>query len=300
MRAFMGIIFLLLTIVSLESKAQFTIDAGDNSVYCDDADNYIPVQLGGNPTASGGTEPYTYKWETYWTMELGNTTYTYFASYFLSDTTAANPTVEWISPDYTPLQFRLTVTDANNQTIIDSTVVSFSVWYFTLDYWEFDIMQGDSIYLNYGPGAFSNYEPCEYLWRPNHGITDSTHVSFWAKPDHSITYNVTITDAVGCRIDRLSRYHIYVTPVSTEDISLNKSIEAFPVPAENKLNFRINRQFSEEILLVMYDFTGRELLKELFNTDNFSVDVSNFKSGVYFCKMFQGENLIGTEKVVVK
>ncbi|NTW26199.1 MAG: T9SS type A sorting domain-containing protein, partial [Lentimicrobium sp.] len=300
MRVFIGVIIMLLATLSLESKAQFTIDAGDNKVHCNNADNYTPVRLGGNPTATGGTEPYTYKWEAYYFFELGNFSWTYFASYFLSDTTAANPTVEWMTPDCTPIQFKLTVTDANNQTIIDSTIVSFSVWNFTLDYWEFNIMQGDSIYLNYGPGAYSNYEPCEYLWRPNHGITDSTHASFWASPDHSITYNVTITDAAGCRIDRLSRYHIYVTPVSTEDISLNKSIEAFPVPAEQKLNFRINRQMSEEILLIIYDFTGRELLKEVFNNDSFSIDVNNFNAGLYVCKLFQGENLLGTEKVVIK
>jgi len=299
MRIIIRIVINVLLSLPLNLFAQLTADAGPDKVLCFGADNFVPVQLGSNPTAVGGTGPYTYKWETHFFYQMGNFTITQFASDFLNDTTSANPIVEWGTFNHTPLYFKLTITDANNQTAIDSTIVNFSSWLFTNDYWEFHIQQGESIYLNYGAGAYSNYPPYEYLWRPGHGITDSIHESFWAAPDTSIVYNVTITDALGCRIDEMARYHVYVTPVSTENISINNTIRIFPVPASQKLNFRLKQQQTEELLLLVYDLTGKMILNQVFETVNFSVDINELKPGTYIYRLFGGGELIGSEKFEV-
>lgn len=301
MKTIFRIIIHVLSSLPLALNAQLTADAGPDKVHCFGADNLVAVHLGSNPTAVGGTEPYTYKWETSFFYQMGNFTIAQYASDFLNDTTSANPTVEWGTFNHTPLSFKLTVTDANNQISIDSTIVSFSSWLFTNDYWEFHIQQGESIYLNYGAGAYSNYPPYEYLWRPGHGISDSVHESFWATPDTSIVYNVTITDAVGCRIDEMARYHVYITPVSADFFSIGKPIQVYPVPANmQKLNFRLNHQKPQELLLYVYDLTGKLILKGNLDTDSFCIDINDLKPGIYVYRLFGDGDLIGSEKFEIQ
>lgn len=300
MKIIIQIVVNVLLSLPLALFAQLTADAGPDKVHCSGADNFVTVQLGSNPTAAGGTAPYTYKWETRFFYQMGNFTITQSASDFLNDTTSANPIVEWGTFNHTPLNFKLTITDANNQTSIDSTIVNFSSWLFTNDYREFHIQQGESIYLNFGAGAYSNYPPYEYLWRPGHGISDSIHESFWATPDTSIVYNVTITDALGCRIDEKARYHVYVNPVSAEFIPTDNTIRVFPVPATKRLNFRLNQQKAQELLLLVYDLTGKLILNEVFDTVNFSVDINELKTGIYVYRLFGGGELIGSEKFEVQ
>lgn len=63
---------------------------------------------------------------------------------------------------------------------------------------QFEINQGDSVFLSGMHNVGGGFPPYEYLWRPNHGLSDSTSLSFWAKPEFSIAYYVTKTDSAGC------------------------------------------------------------------------------------------------------
>ncbi len=300
MKIFTRSLFSVLLTLPFALQAQLTADAGNDKTLCSGADNYIAVQLGSSPTASGGTGPYTYTWETRFFYQMGNFTITQYASDFLNDTTSANPVVVWGTFNNTPLNFKLTITDANNQTAVDSTLVSFSSWVFTNDFWEFHILQGDSIYLNSGAGAFSNYPPFDYLWRPSHGITDSVHETFWAAPDTSVIYNVTITDAMGCRIDEMARYHVYVSPVSVEAPSTENTIRVFPIPARQELNFRLNQQKATKFMVQIYDLTGKQIMNSDFHSLNFSIDVSRLQPGIYTYRLSGNGAVLMSEKFEIQ
>ena len=55
------ILFLIFLIsFSTQVNGQLTVNAGNDTTACMCRDT---IRLGGNPTANGGKEPYTYKWE---------------------------------------------------------------------------------------------------------------------------------------------------------------------------------------------------------------------------------------------
>jgi hypothetical protein len=49
---------------------------------------------------------------------------------------------------------------------------------------------------------------------PNHGLTDSTSLAFWAKPANFVAYYLTLTDSAGCVATGAPVYHVNVLPVS--------------------------------------------------------------------------------------
>ena len=58
MKIFTRSLFSVLLTLPFALQAQLTADAGNDKTLCSGADNYIAVQLGSSPTASGGTGPY--------------------------------------------------------------------------------------------------------------------------------------------------------------------------------------------------------------------------------------------------
>jgi hypothetical protein len=260
------------------SNAQCIADAGPDKVVC----NFFGVSndpIGGFPSATAGTPPFTYAWETEYTFGI-STIYTYTASAFLNDTTLANPSFVWMSSEIDSLRFILTVFDANSQICKDTVYIKFSNLYIHPGQLGFTIQQGDSIFLNYGTNILSSTPPIEYLWRPNHGLTDSTSLSFWAKPDTSIAYYATITDSAGCTATEGPYYFIHVLPVSVEELS-NLNVAIYPNPATDFIKIRKNK--NDKLTFHLYNIEGK-LLRE-FSLDKGLEEIKltpELDSGFYF------------------
>jgi len=280
MRAFFLIALTLFA--SITTNAQLVANAGPDKANCWNADNNEDPILGADTVASGGTAPYTYKWEAHDIVAIGPYSWHYFASYFLTDTTAANPVMINYSQNE-EVVFKLTVTDANNQISIDTVVVKHSTFSWTLDYWEFTIHQGESIYLQWGAAAYSDRPPFQFYWHPTHGLSDSTSETFWAHPDHSIRYFCKVTDALGCYVDA-GRYTINVIPVSTNDIEL-VSASIFPNPASNRLNFKLDEQLNQPRELNIYSLDGKLIYRQAVETSEFSTDISVLHAGEYLYRI---------------
>ena len=111
---------IIILIISLPSFGQLQVDIGDDLIICiEDWYPELPT-LGGNPTAFGGVTPYTYCWSTEHPFIMGPL----WASDFLNDTTAANPTLQ--NPVHDSLLFKLIVTDSLGNQAEDSIMILFS------------------------------------------------------------------------------------------------------------------------------------------------------------------------------
>ncbi|MFA5417209.1 MAG: T9SS type A sorting domain-containing protein [Bacteroidales bacterium] len=287
------ILTVFIVIYSSNLFAQCNANAGPDKVVCVGNNGVEPVQIGGNPTAVAGTPPFTYTWEGKYQLTIGNLTFTTTASEILDDTTLANPTV--INSTGLTDYFKLivTVTDANSQVCKDTMWVRYSNFGYNLSVFIFSIQQGDSILLSQGSNVDGGIPPLQYLWRPNHGLTDSTHLDFWAKPQHSIDYYVTVTDAAGCSFEGPEYYWISVNPVGIETVNNSDVVVSIsPNPARETIHFKINKENKGNLLLKIFDLSGRLLITETFQGNEKSVNVQDFKSGTYAFLLFESEVLL--------
>ena len=57
----------------------------------------------------------------------------------------------------------------------------------------------------------------------------------------------------------------------------------------------------EDAEIELYDFTGKKLLEKQISagTENAEIDVSHFKNGMYFCRLFS-EKYNATQKLIIQ
>jgi hypothetical protein len=283
-------LILLLVFFSFGSAAQFTADAGKDTTICQSWQGTSSFTFGGSPAALGGTPPYTYTWECNYLYAIGSFSHLMTASYFIDDTTSANPVLIYSVSE--PVTFYLTVEDATGAIATDSILVSTSVFGLHLGEWNFSLLAGDSVKIDFGPNVMGGMGPLEYLWQPNHGLIDSTSASLsWVKPTSSISYYVTITDSIGCEVTGAPFIHVGVGYAGLDNnISANKgSLFVYPNPTHGKL--QLTEVATKYARVIIYDEQGREVA-ELVPLLNESIDISHLQNGKYTLVFSDG-----TEKV---
>ena len=281
----------LLTLFNtLIASAQLTVDAGNDTTFCG-----LNFQLGGSPTASGGTPPYAYVWETSYSDAFGSFT----ASTFLNDTTIANPSLIFPEANDKLLTFKLTVTDALNNIIVDSSKANVGFYPFVthLSHGVGHINAGDSIMLEPGGLNWGSY-PFTYEWSPNYNLSDSTIENPWAKPNTTTEYYCTLTSITGCR-SPLQYSQVYVNPLAVEEASLNKSIKLYPNPSSNQLVIEGLGHQEENIIIDIKSVTGKlALTQKVINFEKTTVNTSEIPSGVYIVTIREGKNVVKSQKWV--
>ncbi|PLX10349.1 MAG: hypothetical protein C0594_05085, partial [Marinilabiliales bacterium] len=148
-------------------------NAGDKPSYCygDSA------QLGGQPTAAGGTEPYFYLWS---------------PASDLSDSTISNPfTHSTITETY-----YVTVTDANGCTDVANTTCTVRELPVIDAGPDQNICISGSVQI--GGIAISGFPPYSYNWVPADGLDHATTAQPEASPISTTNYTVIVSDSYSC------------------------------------------------------------------------------------------------------
>lgn len=286
---------LYFVLISNYSLAQLSIDSGgDTIILCQD--NLNIISLGGNPTISGGYSPYIYIWSIASPIVLvQGSSIVLHASDFLDDTTASNPIIIDGYGVVDSLCFYLTVIDAIGQIQVDSSLVYFSMFVEHLSNFTYDLLAGDSILLN-GANISSSFEPHTYLWQPNHGLTDSTSLSYYAKPDYSIAYYVTATNSLGCVYTGAPYHYINIHYLNIEDVLIQeKHISLYPNPSNGEVFLLDEDEIVKSISI--FDMNNKLITNLNGNTNKF--DLSAFPKGVYFIKI-ELEGQIITKKLILE
>ena len=284
-------ILIVLTLIfsTFFAKAQFTANAGNDTITCEED----TLQLGYFPSAYGGIPPYTYVWEASYTIGIN----TFYASTFLNDTTIPNPLLITQLSNLETLTFKLTVTDSLLNVAVDSVTITFSKFSILLVDNFATINQGDSVQLlNTINGGIP---PLTYQWTPNYNLSDSTDEYPWAKPDTTTFYICTVTDSNGCKTSNGDIFEVYVNPSNVIDNSINSKFKMYPNPSINELTVEYLGEFSNNLKIEIYNTNGKlELIKELNQLTRTTINTQHIPVGIYFIVIKNNQEVIATQKWV--
>ncbi|MDQ6758017.1 MAG: T9SS type A sorting domain-containing protein [Bacteroidota bacterium] len=86
---------------------------------------------------------------------------------------------------------------------------------------------------------------------------------------------------------------------SNTTTSAHYNLSIFPNTAHNNLIITIPKNIDvRQTIIKFYDMYGR-IVKQITNTKNYNdISISNFKSGVYLVKIFDGNKEIMTKKII--
>jgi len=292
-------LFLLFVIVVVPSLvwAQCIADAGDDKIICVGLFGVDTTQIGGN-LAGGGMPPYTYSWQVNHTVTVGGSTFSSSASDFLDDSTLAQPKiVSQATAENESIAFVLTVSDFNGAVCRDTVNIRFSSFIYGLSYISYSITLGDSVWLDHGSNISGGIPPYTYLWTPNHGLSDSLSMSFWAQPDSSIHYSLWLTDSAGCRAFDADYYRITVGYLGDADLESGTGFNVYPNPAGDYLH--IENPFAEIGFVRMLDMQGR-VMRDSMRIPGMaltSLDLADLPAGVYLLELSFSSGRTFTRKI---
>ena len=242
-----------LTITSV--SVELTADAGENDTLCW-GDTTI---IGGSPSATGGTSPYTYIWK---------------PSYGLDDSTIANPTA---SPE-SSMTYILIVVDALGDTAIDTVSL-------IVDSEIIPPFGGDTVsytsgtYVDMNATTTGGTPPYSYLWSPAEYFDDPTSPGQSILADSTRTYYITIADAFGCSILDSITVEV-ITSISEVKIPEKMVFSAFPNPFNSSVCFHIPENGEIEIT----DISGKTIFRSDVSSNSFVWKPKNLAGGVYIAK----------------
>jgi hypothetical protein len=290
-------IFTLL-LLSFYSEAQCIADAGGTKAVCSSWNSIDTIFLGATPSANFGQPPYTYIWEAYQSIQIGQFTFETFASDLLDDTTIANPRIT--STLENPIYFFLTVIDANNDTCKDSALVFFSNFNSHLGTFGLTINQGDSVNVNFGPNIGGGIGSLSYLWRPNHGLIDSTNATFSTSPDYSIHYYVTATDSLGCASVGSPFIYIQVIPVSSNLKEEKNIFQIYPNPTKDFVIIDFENENFENLKVEFFDFNGKMIFQKEITSNKNNINLNGFSKGIYFYQISNKTEILEKGKLMIE
>ena len=251
----------------------------DVSVYeCNNPD--FPANAGGNKSICPGDS-----------VQLGTTNYEYYKFKWypktgLSDTTSGTP---WVKP-------LVTTTYYLQQTNFFDTLTTDNVTIYVNDCSDAEaggnraVCKGNSIRL-----GSTNYAYNRYSWHPATGLSDTTSGMPLATPTVTTVYYLTQYSM----LDSLSRDSVLVKVIDCDSMN-NNVITIYPNPTQGEFYIEFSEYVPEEARFTISNALGQALIKSDIGREERKklVNTSTLASGVYFCRVYAGENLLKYEKIV--
>ncbi len=138
-----------------------------------------------------------------------------------------------------------------------------------------------------------------YAWyeASNPNDTLSKEAFLKVKPKQSTTYVLSQADF------KFDYTFDTITVFVSEEYCDKPAWKIYPNPTKGELTFSFNLHIPENSIVQFFDPLGRlvnqQYLKSLQEEYESILDISTLAAGVYFCKIYFGDNILGTEKVVL-
>ena len=87
--------------------------------------------------------------------------------------------------------------------------------------------------------------------------------------------------------------------LGVEDFDINTFV-MYPNPTASELNFEYSTLDSNVFNVIITDTQGRTVVTNTINASNQSMDVTNLSSGLYQVLIMDGNDLVGTKKLLKK
>lgn len=276
MKKYFSIVFMVFLVYG-RLQAQCVANAGINQHRCS-ADSTI--QLGGNPTATGGSPPYIYEWTINPIPFFSQSTPFLYASHILNDTSIANPTLIY-NDIGDSVAFFLKITDNLGCQSFDTCILTTSLFNMHLTTWQYYINLGDSVYLNQIPNVSGGFGNSSYNWLPVHGLNNTNLPSgFWAKPDSSVAYIATVTDSKGCqKTGGGPTYFVNVGTVGVDKID-DDYFRVYPNPTSDYLF--IDFSDTDDSILRLFNCYGQNV--QTLKGKN-KIDLTRYPVGIYYLQI---------------
>lgn len=291
------VISFILAFSPMISWAQgLVVNAGRDTVVC--IDSLDTLYLGGYPTAIGGTQPYSYTWYTEPWIFSGFPQLSKHTSYWLSDTTVANPILKFLDLEDSTRQFRVTVVDSLGQSAHDWVSITAcgngpvplgnSVIYPTV---------GDTVTFSVG-NSFSCAIDSITWEHPKEFVVSSN-------PNGSITVVIdridfqypiaTAHNAQGCEVFQwMNPLVVEVYPLGFLNEGEDRHMSVFPNPADEVIEINGIR---DRAIIRLMSLDGTIVLEQLVNS-GYEVDISMIPQGIYLISVSDSTQ-INTKRLVV-
>ena len=160
---------------------------------------------------------------------------------------------------------------------------------------------GDSTYIGRDPD-FAIDTGCVWYRLPNTTTSIDTISGMWIKPNAPGTYTYVVRQQLECSA---LKWDTVVITVRDFDVGIRENKlnswkpEIYPNPAGSKLMIKSTRE-KEDLIILIFDITGREVLSKQLKTDNFTgvVDL-DLPSGAYLVKINNAQIQVLTKNLLI-
>ena len=143
-----------------------------------------------------------------------------------------------------------------------------------------------------------------YSFSNSMDVSNSTSVIVTGESEAD-TISVTAYDTfMDGKDDQLEGHESWFTYASQFPVGVNNAIlpitdvSVFPNPFHDHLIFEMQRNLTQPISVIIYDFSGREMLRiNQTTTKEIEINTLNWNEGVYFFKLISNDKLISSAKI---
>ncbi len=248
--------------------------------------------MGGKPTAKNGVEPYLYKWTS--VIYDRNHKIIDFKNKIINNDTIANPIYSgnYVLPDLF-VKFYVNVTDKDQNSGIDSIMITKSSIALTTAILNIPtINKGDTCQLIPVNIVFG-FPPLKYAWKPVYNLSNQNVENPFAWPDTSTTYNVEVTDSLGCighdEVD------VSVNTVDIKQFNSNSNYILTSNPVRDNTIITFNFNIANEKLSI-YKTDGKAIFTKKIISNTVEIGKIIRMPGLYFFILEKDNRIISRGK----